>query len=90
MTISSKVSVGWWKGGFVGEPFFHGGFNDTPLVGRESFRQFIRHLECVGFVELILVVVLDVIVASVASNWLILRRAFVRGKWRVSLAWNDG
>ena len=42
----------------------------------------------VGFVDLILVVVLDVIVASVASYSLFLRRAFFRGKWRVSLAWN--
>ncbi len=75
------------------ESSFHGGSNDTLFVGRESFRLFIRHIECVGFVDLILVVVLDVldvIVASVASHSLFLRRTCVRGKLRVSLAWDDG
>ncbi len=69
---------------------FHGGFNDTPLVGLEFFRRFIRGLECVGFVDLILDVVIDVVVLLVASIALLFRRFFVGGEWEVSLAWDDG
>ncbi len=69
---------------------FHGGTSDTPLVGVGFFRRFIRGLECVGFVYLILDVVIDVVVPLVASNSLLLRRLFVGGEWKVSLAWDDG
>ncbi len=47
-------------------------------------------LECVGFVDLILDVVIDVVVLLVASNSLLFRRFFVGGDWEVSLAWDDG
>jgi hypothetical protein len=72
------------------ESSFHGGSNNNPVVGVGVFHRFIRHLECVGFVDLIVVLVLDVIAVAVASNSLFLRRDVVRGKWRVPLAWNDG
>jgi hypothetical protein len=47
------------------------------------------YLECVGCIDLILVLVLDVVVLLVATNSLLLGRLFVGGKWDVSLAWND-
>ncbi len=69
---------------------FHGESNDTPLVVVESVRQNIRGLECVGFGDLIVDAVCDVVAVSVASNALLLRRLFVGGEWKVSLAWSDG
>ncbi len=70
---------------------FHVGLNDIPLVGVvESIRRSIRDLECVGWIDLILVLLLDVVVLLVASNSLLLCRFFVQGRWEVFLAWNDG
>jgi hypothetical protein len=69
---------------------FYGGSNDTPQVGVEFFGRSDRGLECVGCGDFIVVLVLDVIDADAASYSLLLRRPFVGGKCRVSLAWDDG
>ena len=71
------------------ERSFYGGSNDTPLVVVESVRQNIRGLECVGFGDLIIDVIIDAVAVSVASNSLLLRRFFVGGEWKVSFAWSD-
>ncbi len=69
---------------------FHGGFNNTPLVVVKFVRRFVQGFECVGFGDLILDAVSDVVVLLVATDSLFLRRYFVGGKWMVSLAWSDG
>ncbi len=65
-------------------------FNNTPLVRVEFSGRSGRGLESVGCGDLIVVFVLDVIAVAVASNSFLLRWPFVEGKWRVSLAWDDG
>jgi hypothetical protein len=45
------------------ESGIQGGFNDTPFVCVESFRRFIRDLECVGCSDLIVVLTLADVLA---------------------------
>ncbi len=71
------------------EPSWNELFNEFPLVGGEFVCRFIRDLECVGCIDLILVLVLDVVVLLVTTNSLLLGRLFVGGQWDVSLAWHD-
>jgi hypothetical protein len=68
---------------------FYDSSNNFPFVGLEFFGRSGRGLECVGCGDLIVVLVLDAIAAPVVTNAFFLRRPFVGGKWRVSLAWDD-
>jgi hypothetical protein len=68
---------------------FHGVSNKNPLVVVESFRRFVRGLECVGLGDLIVDVVIDAAAVSVASNASLFRRFFVVGECKVSLVWSD-
>jgi hypothetical protein len=60
---------------------FYGGSNDgTPFNGIGFFRRLIRGPECVGCSDLIVVLVLDGMDASVLAIAFLLCRPFVRGK----------
>ena len=59
---------------------FYGGSNDTLFNGIGFFRRMIRGLECVGCSDLIVVLVLDCMDASVLAIAFLLRRPFVGGK----------
>ena len=65
---------------------FHVGSNNIPLVGVvESLCRSIRDLECVGWIDLILVLLLDLVVLLVASNSLLLRRFLFKADGRFFL-----
>ena len=77
------------KKAFIGEPV-PWRFQRFPSCCCGVRPSIFGHVECVGFVDLILDADVDVVVLLVATNSLFLRRLFVGGEWEVSLAWNDG
>jgi hypothetical protein len=56
----------------------------------EAFCGFVEGLECIGCGDLIIDAALDAVAVPVGTYRFLLCRPFVGGKWRVSLAGDDG